>query len=394
MNLIKVPLNSSYLTLYVDNECGVVYHHIQQSLYCLCPLSLSLFIALDEFSSERQAITFVKEQNDVPDNQIQAALKQVKLLFQQDLPAISYKDGQYPELVTKGTFIEYPLNHNCFICSVDKLIFAFRVSNNQLFHEISSLLKPIAAHLEDRHVDGSVPVDFKFELTDTELGITFSCNTMVLESALTYEQVMPHVIDRMQILTFQDTDFQYCFHGAAIKKAQHVILLPGSSGAGKSTLTATLAAHGYQVFSDEMIVMDGNYQLLSIPLPIAIKSGSWSVLCEDYPELDKLSTWQREDGRMLKYVWPKQFSTDNSYQDLTVINPDFSAESKHNLTNFQCRELSLIATIRMLTESGYQVHEQLLNNEVEQLFEFLMSTSCYQLSYSHSSLPVDFINKL
>ena len=79
MNLTKVPLNTSFLTLYVDEENGVVFHHIQQSLYYLPSLQLSLLIALDEFSSDDDAMAFVADKCDVKleqlSEQVQIATK-------------------------------------------------------------------------------------------------------------------------------------------------------------------------------------------------------------------------------------------------------------------------------------------------------------------------------
>ncbi|WNC71205.1 hypothetical protein RGQ13_13875 [Thalassotalea psychrophila] len=86
------------------------------------------------------------------------------------------------------------------------------------------------------------------------------------------------------------------------------ILLPGVSGAGKSTLTAELSKQNFSVYSDEIIALNNDFNLTTLALPMAIKSGSWQHIAKLYPEIVDQPEWHRVDGRILKYIWPEQIA--------------------------------------------------------------------------------------
>lgn len=67
-------------------------------------------------------------------------------------------------------------------------------------------------------------------------------------------------------------------HAAVVARDGRAMILPGVSGAGKSTLALTLAASGWEYFSDEVAALDADELLVHpYPRPIALDPGSWGL---------------------------------------------------------------------------------------------------------------------
>ena len=170
-------------------------------------------------------------------------------------------------------------------------------------------------------------------------------------------------------------------------------MLPGKSGAGKSPLSASLANEQNGLYSDKIIALNKHFQLCILTLPIALKSGSWDILAEQYPELADAPVWNRLDGRLLKYVWPPVFFAKQSIQKnnnctaFLLVNPNFSAARITAVPTSlvsSSQTLSVIDTISMLTQSGYQLGMELSKEKLQQLVDFIDDSRCYQMSYSNS----------
>ncbi len=75
-------------------------------------------------------------------------------------------------------------------------------------------------------------------------------------------------------------------HGAGlVNRRGSGLLLIAPGGSGKTTLAAALNADGYGLLSDDVVPVTLDGALLSLNLPLCLKSRSWPVLLEDRPEL-------------------------------------------------------------------------------------------------------------
>jgi hypothetical protein len=218
----------------------------------------------------------------------------------------------------------------------------------------------------------------------------------LVEDELDFEHILPLIIDRLQILSFQKSDYTFCFHGAALEMPQGTLLLPGKSGSGKSTLSAALVTKQCDLFSDEIIAMNKDFNLCVLSLPIAVKSGSWDSLDSQYPKLRAAPTWHRLDGRHLKYIWPEysnlqQVIDKHDTKKFLLINPKYLCEPEPRC---EIKQLNVIETITTLTESGYQLGLELNESVFEEFLAFILKVPSYQLSYTNSQLALDKINEL
>ena len=81
MSLTKVRLNTEYLSLYLEADQGMVFHHIKQSLYQLPPLPVALLLAIDEGLDKPHALAEVAQISQIPPEQLAEPYKKIKSLF-------------------------------------------------------------------------------------------------------------------------------------------------------------------------------------------------------------------------------------------------------------------------------------------------------------------------
>lgn len=104
-------------------------------------------------------------------------------------------------------------------------------------------------------------------------------------------------------------------HSGALCRNGGALLLPGAAGHGKSTLSAGLAAHGFEMLSDDTSLLGGQpLRVRCLPTGLCIKRGAYPVLEPRLPTLASLPEWERPDGRIARYLVPGR--------DLAWASPD------------------------------------------------------------------------
>lgn len=455
MALVKIPLNTQYLSLYIEHDKGMVFHHIKQSLYQLPAVSIAFLLAIDEGLTEQRALNEVSTQSNLSEDQIISFYQTVKELFTTAKDELNYLDGRYPELNNVLDGDNHQPLPKATTYQVANSSFAISCQCSQLMSLIQDELSPCAKTLDN--VDFQIEIDIQNHAqietqieaqsesqSETQVepkGNNLFCiysNDQLFAAKLKFDQVLPLIIDRLQILAFQKSDYYFCFHGAAIHTTKGTLLLPGKSGAGKSTLSAALAnlktnETPNQLYSDEIIAFDQHFNLITLTLPIAVKSGSWQVLEQHYPELNNVHVWHRQDGRLLKYVWPKHFAvppeplepSEPSHQlasieqqnanKFVLVNPNYQnapqAPNNHKALinqnrlnkfaerasinpNAQAETLSVIDTIAMLTDGGYQLGVELTEEKLDLLISFITKIKCCKLSYDSTETALSLLESL
>lgn len=127
----------------------------------------------------------------------------------------------------------------------------------------------------------------------------------VIDRCQRADQVAPMVKIRLVYAALERSRDACALHAAALGAGGRCLLLPGSSGAGKSTLAAGLASAGFTLLGDDTaVVTDGEPRVRPLPLPIALKAGSWTVLRDRVAGLFDLPIHWRPDGKAVRYVVP------------------------------------------------------------------------------------------
>ncbi len=98
------------------------------------------------------------------------------------------------------------------------------------------------------------------------------------------------------------------FHSAALKCDQTLVLFPADSGSGKSTLSASLMLSGWQLFSDELAIIEGvdAPSVHCFAKPVNLKNGSVNIIADKYPQAifgDPIPATDKGDVRLLKHKY-------------------------------------------------------------------------------------------
>jgi hypothetical protein len=375
MSLTNVSLKTKDLSLYVENDKGLLFNHTSCCLYNLPAISVFTVLLIDEGLSKDKVLITLKEKSDLHIKELFSLYWTILDMLALQGIKLSYADGQYPELYTLNTKSKSTLlqktNNTYQVAGATFSIFA----HTELLQDITALLAPRIQQLKS--------VDFEILITqEAELYCIYS-NRILIEQCTKYLEVIPLIIDRLQILAFQKSDYTFCFHGAALSTPSGNLLLPGESGAGKSTLSAFLVDKDHRLYSDEIIALNDNFEIKVIPLPIAIKSGSWQIVAEKYPLLAQAKIWHRLDGRQLKYLWPTSFAEASLHtgNKTVLIHPQYSDKKR---VDAKVTKLSVIDTISLLTASGYQLGFELNIEKLEKFIAFIQQSTNFRIDYNNS----------
>lgn len=388
MPITKLTLKTSHLSLYLEEGKGIVFHKTNHCLYHLPTLSIAILFSIDDGDSQQTTLNNIAKEYQLPKNQLAPIYNEIKTLFTQQQNLATYLDGRYPEFEGSNKQLSLVDHTQVAYFQIADTIFSINTQDEDLFKAILKLLAPCSIN--------SDKADFVLNIAKDDENYQILCNGILIEEELNFEHIMPLIVDRLQILSFQKSDYTFCFHGAALSMSQGTLLLPGKSGSGKSTLSAVLANEHTRVLSDEIIAFNKDFKVCHLSLPIAVKSGSWQSLGNQYPSLKATPIWHRLDGRHLKYIWPESpnlqqvFAKDDTAKVL-LINPQYISESRPRC---EIKPLNVIETITTLTESGYQLGFELNESEFEAFLSFIQNVPSYQLCYTNSQLALDKIDEL
>jgi hypothetical protein len=137
-------------------------------------------------------------------------------------------------------------------------------------------------------------------------------------------------------------------------------------------------ARGFTLVSDEPVVIADDNNLLSMPLSLGLKNGSWPILLPEYPELDRLPVHVRFDGQQIRYLPPSiiPVAPNNSGcpADKLVFARYLPAASG------KLEQLTIVQTLNRILEAGYQV-PGLDEERVLAIINWLTGIDRYSLTY-------------
>lgn len=169
------------------------------------------------------------------------------------------------------------------------------------------------------------------------------------------ERLLPLIYSQLRMFAFQKRERLLTVHGSVLTGSNdQTLLLVGRSGSGKSTLAATLLTRGFALASDEPAVIDSAAgDILTLPLGLGLKEGSWPALSQAYPDLDGLPMHERFDGQKIRYLLPDtiQLASGNSSQRAThLIFPEYRPGAPAG-----SKQLSIVQTLNQFADAGYHV---------------------------------------
>ncbi|MCG8611566.1 MAG: HprK-related kinase A [Pseudomonadales bacterium] len=182
------------------------------------------------------------------------------------------------------------------------------------------------------------------------------------------------------------------FHAAGLAKNDTFVLLPAPPGSGKSTLTAALMLHGWQLYSDELVMIDlKNNQVHGLSRPINLKNNSIDLITNTFSNSVMSSKFHDTAKGTVALLKPTGYSVQNVLTKRPVTHilfPKFERDS-----HLQSKTLSktdafmdLIANsfnYLVLGNAGFQCATQLVD-----------SAECLTMKYSNFSDAFRFFDRL
>jgi hypothetical protein len=237
-----------------------------------------------------------------------------------------------------------------FSCLVKNRTFAFAVEPAR-----DAAIRAWFHHFEAPHARPDIVIEVR-EAGNNESALLVdgtecmrSANQIELLSAI-YQTILESV--------HPGVDWLAMIHGSAIAREGAGLILPAPSGSGKTTLTAYLIARGYTYLADDLILLSAPDGLIAPwPLPLSLKTGSWDVLSETYPDLASYRRIQTERGEVRQFVPPGEVWDSDPVPVRSLVFPRYVPGERAELNPITAFE----AMVHLLGDQiwlGYPLTEQ------------------------------------
>ncbi len=394
LNTQDITLTTSFLQAWTLADALLVLHQPTGALHVLQHLASWVFLGLDQGLSNKQlqeeySATFPDDViNRTKLQEIGATLVPLfKKPTSEEKEGASYYKEEFAELLKTAPSVRTDVSlskSSGFSFIVAGLSFKLCQAPPSLMDEFSDLCA-------ENRLTSAQAIRCYLDVLPNHDCSTYQivCNGTILKKAIPYNCILPTLMDIIQILSYQSNDYLIAVHAAVVVKNKQALVLPGVSGSGKSTLCVSLLQQGYQCYSDELTVFDrSSSKVRPLPLPMAVKTGSWPILKADWPRLNKATIWHRVDGRQLKYLplRPPYFPmmTDLFEAAIDVQRVVFPRYDAHCITP-SLKKITSLQLLIGLTQAGYQIKSHLTANKVKQLLTLVEQMPAYELHYASLS---------
>lgn len=377
---LRLQLNSEFLDAYSIHDSFIVWNKSTDTVQVLQGIGCWVFLGLEQGLSNKELLDeYAREFSSAGLRlaDLHNTIEKVKVILCRSSTSSSpYREEfsvVFADPVVDKTLegMRFGLNHLRYQIVTDNIAL-----QNELEHLLSSQTKPYSAEVDCQFVISTE--SSQTEYSEGSDNFSIACNGTPLVSGLPYQELMPLLMDYIQISNYQSRDYLVATHGAVMVRDGHALILPGISGSGKSTLCAGLIAYGFMCFTDEVAVFDKSGLVQSLQLPIAIKQGSWEILSKAWPDLERQTLWQRPDGRKLKYLVPPVSVLSQPVFQQTLIFPRYDSEVSSAVLN----PIAPVEALNQMTLAGYQLKHGFTEEKFGQLVRLSVDTPAYNLSYS------------
>lgn len=279
--------------------------------------------------------------------------------------------------------------------TIDSGLCRYTVDNisSHVFDQLKLLYLDNACDDSPQWVDYSLNVTFP---TFTRRFIRKQC-VVEVEGQQPFNPVSPkHLLPSIEwslnwsVAAFEHT--KLIFHSSVVAKNGVAIMFPATSGSGKTTLATYLGAHGWQMFSDELTIIDPNTTLVNpIYRPSSLKNESINIIRDSSPGVYFSEVTQgthKGDIAHVRLYTPEQFSHFTKTPVKLVVFPKFKAYSDTTISEIN-KTLGFATLIRQ--SFNYNVLGQIAFSTLSKLAN---EVDFYHVTYSDLADFADFLDEL
>lgn len=204
-------------------------------------------------------------------------------------------------------------------------------------------------------------------------------------------QVAPIVKGQLWQCAVNAYDFLFYIHAGVVGAGQNCILLPAAPGSGKSSLTAALTHRGFTYFSDEVALIESHsFRVPPAPLAVCVKGTGWEMMAAYYPEVLRVPTHGRSDGKMVRYVPPRPETVAKASAPVShIVFPKYSAKSTTEL-----RAISRSDALGRIMDECLALRRRLTAQDAQDVCRWIQGIDCYTLRFSSLAEAADLVSKL
>lgn len=240
-------------------------------------------------------------------------------------------------------------------------------------------LAPLLRHTQTENTSTPNTADLTCDLfPDGESNYAFTLNgeTKICENALPY--VKGVALFELFSALYPEKQWLSVIHGAVVRRGECAIPLVGGSGSGKSTLAAALTKDGFDLMSDDLVILEkGGLGLMETPYALALKEGSWEVLIPFIPDMDYLPEVTLY-GETLRFHAPFTRTHPTPPPPVpakAIFFVQYDKDTSRDLT-----ELTSVEALSKLIKIGAWVSHR--ENDLEDFLAWLSATPAFDLRYS------------
>lgn len=148
-------------------------------------------------------------------------------------------------------------------------------------------------------LDCSAPADHLIEAGKKSLRID---GVTVRGLSPTHPFFLEGFLSRVSALFWREAREHLIIHAGAVRKGDHLLLIPGFSGSGKSTLVAWHLARGWEYLGDDLVCLSfQEKRVCPCPLPLKLANPPHPLITavESIPHMFLSKSWYRKKLRYL-----------------------------------------------------------------------------------------------
>ena len=240
------------------------------------------------------------------------------------------------------------------------------------------------------------PEDFVLSIAPSSLArrlikksVVFSCDQHTPFKPLPHSQAFPLLEWGMNWCIAAHNYNYLSVHSAVLVRDGKAILFPALPGSGKSTLTAYLGLKGWQVFSDELAIIDPlTLEVQPLYRPACIKNDSIELVRQWYPSAVMTPVCHDTSKGSVAHVKLHSWQDYKSYKPAKIVGLVFPGYRRDQ--TLQIQQLSQLQAFQAFCTHSFNYHVlgQLGFDTVRQLISKL---KMFEATYADLAFLEDFL---
>ena len=379
------------------DDAGVLFAAPTQQLYALTPSAAFLWCCLEEGYSRRQTARLYADacgrSSEVARADVAAMLRRLRAMglvaipSRPDVPpeADAESWGRAPDAEPPVMAASKPLENLPRTRRRYRLLgSAFEIGFAD--ESLCCVVDPALRHLAttDRpDATGAVIADGG--------GFSFLVDGGEVDRCETIEALAALVKGSLTVAATNRREFALYLHAAMLQRSGAVLLLPAGPGSGKTCLSAALARAGFAYHTDEVTLLDsGTLYARGAPVALAVKEGGWPILASLYPEINGLTTHQRSDGKVVRYlpppVDPGDPALDRAYPVRWIVFPRYTPAGP-----IRIEPVPRVEAMHLLLDQCLALRLRLHSGLVQALVDWIATIECHVLTFNELHAAVRLV---